>query len=389
MTVRRDNETDVGDGMCLSVRPKPGGREMPQKSVRNRQKIQILAVGVAAAWICIVLCLIQLLQVRTQLKEQREQIERTYNMVQLFHSTAMDGPESLDIVSGSAWQSGSGTADIGAAADENVIDSLELSYAERCGLDYVDKPQERNSRQVLERLEELGRENERIAAIYQNSSLYPESLLEALANNPEMTDFVEGWLMAEHKATGGLTESEKEEEYPLFLQWDPRWGYASYGNDSCIAVSGCGPTCLSMVLYYLTGDESLTPDVIGDFSMANGYYLPGTGTLWALMEDTAPLYGIAVSQPGASEWGMKAALDRGGILICSMRPGDFTAGGHFIVIYGYDQDGFLINDPNCVARSRQSWTYDQIGGQIKHLWVFEKGQSLPVYDNTDIVVHKW
>ena len=42
------------------------------------------------------------------------------------------------------------------------------------------------------------------------------------------------------------------------------------------------------------------------------------------------------------------------------------------MIYDYDQDGFLVNDPNCVARSRSRWTYDQIGGQMKHLWVFEK-----------------
>ena len=45
---------------------------------------------------------------------------------------------------------------------------------------------------------------------------------------------------------------------PLFLQWDPRWGYTEYGEDSFLGLSGCGPTCLSMVLYYLTGDKSLT-----------------------------------------------------------------------------------------------------------------------------------
>ena len=33
---------------------------------------------------------------------------------------------------------------------------------------------------------------------------------------------------------------------PLFLQWDERWGYRSYGGDF-LAVTGCGPTALSMV----------------------------------------------------------------------------------------------------------------------------------------------
>ena len=200
---------------------------------------------------------------------------------------------------------------------------------------------------------------------------YPESLLKLLELNPEAEPFVRGYFQNRDKHPEiDLSGEVVQGTIPLFLQWDERWGYETYGSD-LIAITGCGPTCLSMVLYYLTGDESLTPDVIGDYSMDNGYYLPGTGTLWALMEDVAPIYGVGVKQPEASEWQMKSALDRGAVLICSMKPGDFTAGGHFIVIYGYDQNGFLVNDPNCVARSRQSWSYEQISRQMKHLWVFE------------------
>ncbi len=65
---------------------------------------------------------------------------------------------------------------------------------------------------------------------------------------------------------------------------------------------------------------------------------------------------------------MKRELDAGRIIICAMRPGDFTASGHFIVIYGYDGEGFRVNDPNCVARSRQKWPFETIQGQIKQLW---------------------
>lgn len=341
-------------------------KDMRQRNGDRRQ--QRYSAAMAAAWICIALCLVQLMQVRKQLREQRELISRTCNMVQMFHADAMGGQNG-----GDERESSRGTVDAGRGAAQTVtVGVLSISYAERCALDHVDSPRERNSREVLETLKELGQRDERIAAICENSGAYPQRLLEALANNPEMADFVEGWLTAEHRAAGGLTESEKEEACPLFLQWDPRWGYAPYGDDSCIAVSGCGPTCLSMALYYLTGDESLTPDVIAAYSMENGYYLSGTGTLWALMEDVAPRYGVSVSMPDASEREMQAALDAGNVLILSMRPGDFTAGGHFIVIYGYDQDGFLVNDPNCVARSRMRWTYDQIRGQIKQLWAFEK-----------------
>lgn len=362
---------------------------MQQRKVNKKfEKILMVAV-LLVVWVCIALCVTQIVQtvwIRTQINEQNEQISRTYNLVQTFHGEAMEAQSGFGGNPDSVGELEAGTGDTLPMSQIQLAEEV-LSYAQQCGLDYVDKPQDRTARQVLERLDELGREDERIAAIRQNSGMYPDRLLEALANNPEMADFVEGYL-GEHVA-GGLTDSEKQEEFPIFLQWDPRWGYASYGKNSCIAVSGCGPTCLSMVLYYLTGREELTPDVIGDYSMENGYYLPGTGTLWALFEDTAPLYGVYVSQPDPSEWEMRAALDGGAVLICSMGPGDFTAGGHFIVIYGYDEDGFLVNDPNCVARSRISWSYEQLSRQMKHLWVFESELDPPMYDYAGITEPVW
>ena len=147
------------------------------------------------------------------------------------------------------------------------------------------------------------------------------------------------------------------------------------GDDSIIGISGCGPACISMALYYLTGDESLTPDRIANYSMKNGYYVSGVGTAWALLEDVPALYGIHVTQQKIREYNLRDALDEGSIIICSMSAGDFTASGHFIVIYGYDEEGYLINDPNCVARSREHWSWDRLEKQIKNIWIYSSGQT--------------
>lgn len=257
-------------------------------------------------------------------------------------------------------------------------EEIPSNYVELWGMTEVEKPVKRNHSQVLSRLSELSADNDIIGRIADNAQLYPENLLEALANNPEMADFVEKYPTTEQRATGGLTNQEKEQSYPLFLQWDPRWGYASYGDNSVVGLSGCGPVSLSMVLYYLTGDETLTPDYIAAYGMQNGYYMSGTGTKWALMNDIPALYNIQVSQPGISDEVMKKTLDQGKMIICAMGPGEFTAAGHFIVIYGYDENGFKINDPNCVARSRRSWPYEKFSSQIKSLWAFSAGNK-----NTD------
>lgn len=236
----------------------------------------------------------------------------------------------------------------------------------------VEKPVQRTWTETLQRLDELGQINPVIEEISKNNSLYPESMLTALANNPEMADFVSGYLDENGRTVEGLTYLEREQEYPLFLQWDTRWGYLPYGDDSIIGLSGCGPTCMSMILYYLTDDEALTPDKLAAYAMSNNYYAEGIGTAWVFMEDVPLLYGIKVSEPRVTERAIKAELDKGAVIICAMGEGDFTVSGHFIVIYGYDETGFKVNDPNCVARSRKRWAFNEIEQQIKKIWTYER-----------------
>lgn len=45
--------------------------------------------------------------------------------------------------------------------------------------------------------------------------------------------------------------------------------------------------------------------------------------------------------------------------------------GHYIVVYEYDNEGFMVNDPNCVARSGKRWTFGEIEKQVKSIWVYD------------------
>lgn len=62
----------------------------------------------------------------------------------------------------------------------------------------------------------------------------------------------------------------------LLLQYDQRWDYGDYGNSS-VAVSGCGPACLSMVITSLTGDDTITPYVVAQYASEQGTMFPALG----------------------------------------------------------------------------------------------------------------
>ncbi len=322
--------------------------------------------------ICMLLTmnLIFLVELQSQMKSMNNEMKQLLGRIAL-------AQQEGGFVSQADSGKGHGKVDLGIVQQSDKKGGMEssgqdeLDYVQLCGLSEVDRPVKRTQHEVLLRLDELAEDSEIIRRIREESYLYPDEMLEALANNPEMALFVEGYPSSDGEPKGGLTDAERKSEFPLFLQWDPRWGYAEYGDDSNIGLSGCGPTCLSMVLYSLLGEEEQTPDKIAKYAMENGYYMAGTGTAWALMQDYPATYGVEVRQCSASEWSMKNALDKGGLIICSMKPGDFTAGGHFIVIYAYDKEGFRVNDPNCVARSRICWSFDEIGKQIKNMWIYE------------------
>lgn len=194
----------------------------------------------------------------------------------------------------------------------------------------------------------------------------PSELLEMLERNPDMADFVAGYPKADRDKVGSFSKDEIEEEHPLLLQWDKRWGYYEYG-ESIIAVSGCGPVCLSMVILGLK-HEAVLPSKVAQFSEREEYYVKGSGTSWQLMTEGAAHFGLNGRELSLNESSMRSVLDSSGMIICAMGPGDFTTEGHFIVIWGYDEEGFRVNDPNSRQRSSESWSFDRLRPQIKNLW---------------------
>lgn len=202
----------------------------------------------------------------------------------------------------------------------------------------------------------------------------PPELLDFAERYPEAEDFVRAY-PREHDKPHEIDLSGEAEGIPLLLQWDKRWGYAPYG-DGFIGNAGCGPTSLSMIVIGLTGNTDWHPQAIAEFSEKHGWYEEGVGTDWALFTEGAPLLGLLVEEGTISGDYIREHLSPETPMIASMRPGDFTKGGHLIVLRGLDADGrVLVNDPNSPERSERAWDMDVIVPQIKGLWRFIKNGS--------------
>ena len=201
---------------------------------------------------------------------------------------------------------------------------------------------------------------------------YPEELISLLERNEETLDYVTGYPDREEFRSReiDLSGDYRAGQVPLLMQWDRRWGYDAYG-DEMIGLSGCGPVCLDMAYLYFTGDTSMTPREMAAYAYENGYYTR-EGTSWSLWTEGTKALGLQGEELSLDEKAMKSALDAGGLIVCSMRPGDFTTIGHFILIRGYDDNGFYVNDPNRRSNSGRQWDYDTLYPQIRNLWLLQK-----------------
>ena len=79
-------------------------------------------------------------------------------------------------------------------------------------------PQILDEEQIRQRLQGLAQEYSDFEDIYENMDAYPEKLLSALCNNPEMIDFVKGYLETEHSEKGWITKKELSQSFPLLMQ---------------------------------------------------------------------------------------------------------------------------------------------------------------------------
>lgn len=204
---------------------------------------------------------------------------------------------------------------------------------------------------------------------------YPEKILELYERNIEAREYCMNYPLEygkEHEID--ISGYADYEGVPLFIQWDKQWGYQDYIG-SVGGLSACGPTCLSMVTYYFTRDPEMTPAYMMEFAEKHKYGLKGAGTQWSLFSEGAEKLGLDMkeltSEQIRSEKQIARVLDSGRIIVMNVRPGVFTTVGHYMLVVGYEDGKFRLNDPNSPANSEKLWEFDEFDQDIKMMWSFK------------------
>lgn len=203
---------------------------------------------------------------------------------------------------------------------------------------------------------------------------YPEKILELYERNSEAREYCMNYPLEygkEHE--NDISGYADYEGVPLFIQWDKQWGYKDYIG-SVGGLSACGPTCLSMVTYYFTRDPEMTPAYMMEFAEKHKYGLKGAGTQWSLFSEGAEKLGLDMkeltSEQIQSEKQIARVLDSGRIIVMNVRPGIFTTVGHYMLVVGYEDGKFKLNDPNSPDNSAKLWEFDEFDQDIKMMWSF-------------------
>lgn len=181
-----------------------------------------------------------------------------------------------------------------------------------------------------------------------------------------------------------------------YLQTDGRWASAPYavpGESATIGGSGCGPTAMAMALA-TWADPAVTPLTECRWALEHGYKCKGHGTYYGYFAPAAARYGLVCRQLNyASLYGnssssyhdqVRKALAAGDLVIACMGPGNWTRGGHFVLLWDVDAalDIVYINDPASTLARRTRGSWKLFRQQVKYYFVIKRSAKTPEKEDT-------
>lgn len=171
-----------------------------------------------------------------------------------------------------------------------------------------------------------------------------------------------------------------------YMQNEPKYAKSNYsapGEHKTIASSGCGPTSAAMAIQTLRPDKKVTPITLAKWSMSKGYKIKNQGTAYSFFKAVFNEYGLTCYQANSANLYhkpnsdthdvVKNELKSGKWVIACMGPGNWTKGGHYVLVYGYNDGYVYINDPASKAANRVKSSWYTFKKEVKYYFVISTG----------------
>lgn len=165
-----------------------------------------------------------------------------------------------------------------------------------------------------------------------------------------------GWRKQYSSWYGVVDCREQGMDIPVYYQTDfPETLITIEGVPRSVASSGCGITCMSMVIAYLTGNTEQTPTSLFKEAIRGGLY-KGAGWSHEALTEFGRRYGVHTRWIGNDEKAIRQALKEGKPIIAHMGPGIFTKHGHYVLLRGIASSGkILMNDPVSIYKTAKAF----------------------------------
>ncbi|MBP1561138.1 MAG: C39 family peptidase [Oscillospiraceae bacterium] len=215
-----------------------------------------------------------------------------------------------------------------------------------------------------------------------NGDLYPEEVLtwcgfgEGYNEDDMMLVYNYPAHVNDYDSMSFTDEELNCKEIPALYMTDTRWGY-EYDGDGTISRDGCAAVSITMANLYLNHNSEVDPVKVMDYAYNNDYIGFSGGIRSRHISDVLEHFGLKNTEhnfdkdEGGSgeltEAELKNALDKENTAVMAAMYGE-TFSGHAIIIRGYDENGFYINDPGDREKTEKVWKFDELKGELMRYW---------------------
>ena len=214
--------------------------------------------------------------------------------------------------------------------------------------------------------------NDKLSQIAANADKYSDQqLLELALAQPEAIDFVASYPDA-NKSAQAYSDAAHKGTAPTLYNWDARWGAVDYAGHA-LALTGSGPTSVSMAYMGLTGKSDMTPADMAELATEGGYDEGDEFCSAELFVNEAEGLGLTCTQIEVSRDQLVTSLGSY-VVAARVRPDTLTSEGHWVLVVGVNENGSVtVYDPTSSEVTGHEWAPGTIADASGGLYALAAG----------------